>query len=694
MKKTIFAIIFTILGLTGAQTVAAQPPSGSPAPATRIAAALAQNLEQWQTAEVPRERREQAYAKLLEGQRHLWGMTRQRSAAAQAAGARLARQALQKAVELDPKLSEAYTALAELALSLPPNDIEEAILLANIAVKLNPNNYGARRILARLYTIKSRLNTGILDAAWTPKAIAEWKEIARLDPRGAEAWAFLSEFYLRTDKNNERIDALEKWLASAAPLETRFYRTVMGMQEDLSPERASIKLGAAFVKAERRREAVEVLSRLVADQPENAEAVDLLREAVEGADRETAAKAVEALQQAVYSNASNLTLIALLAEVRSRAGKTDDAAGGLREASTRLAATDKNSAAVLQVALGDIYAEAERTADAAAAYEQSLKIRGIEKTTVAATDEDGEFIAQVFGKIIGVYKKANRYEEARLAIERARAILGREDTFADRQLVALNLETGRRTEALQIVRAMRQRQPADESLVRMEAELLADSGRVDEGVALVKNLLKGKTASAPSALSDDFSNYIFISTLYNRAKRGREAVEAANLAFNATDAPERKQIARLTLASAQESSGDFAAAEATLREILRQTPGNPIALNNLGYYLLERNQKMDEALKLIEQAVKIDPTNPSYLDSLGWAYYKLGRYAEAEKYLKNAARRSGGDSATIFEHLGDVYHKQNKTELARSAWQKALNLASDAEDANRLKAKLSGKFPK
>ena len=142
----------------------------------------------------------------------------------------------------------------------------------------------------------------------------EGKRAAR--PRSAEAWAFLSEFYNRTDRNNERIDALENWLASATPLETRFYRTVMGMQENLSPESASLKLGSALIKADRSREAVEVLSRAVADEPNNAEAVDLLREAVENADSETSGRAIEALRQAVYANPSNLTLVELLAEVQ------------------------------------------------------------------------------------------------------------------------------------------------------------------------------------------------------------------------------------------------------------------------------------------------------------------------------------------------------------------------------------------
>lgn len=697
MKKTTLVIILAAaLGLsnaTGANAQTEQPPPPKPKPTAeptpRLSTVLAQNLEQMKSIDIPRERREQAYAKLLEGQRYLWMMSRQRSQSAVMAGGNLARQSLQKAVELDPTLAEGYTALSELILTTPPNDIEEAILLASLAAKVNANSYGARRILARLYTIKSRLNGGVLDVNWAQRAIEEWKEIARLDPRSAEAWAFLSEFYNRTDKNSERIDALENWRSSATPLETRFYRTVMGMQEDLSPESASLKLGSALIKAERSREAVEILSRAVAENPENSEAIDLLREAVENADGASTAKAIEALQQAVYANPANLVLVELLAGVQSRLGKTGDAVRTLQNTIEKLSQSDKNSAAVLQISLGDIYAEAERTDEAIGAFEEALKMRGIDKTALA-TEEESEFANRVFGKIISTNKNANRYTEAKAAIDRARLVFDKEDLFADRQLTSMYLETGKRQEALQVIRGMRLRYPSDESLVRLEATVLTDLGKVDEGVTLIRNLLKGKTASAPSALSDDFSNYIFISMLYTQGKRGKEAIEAANLAFNAAESDERKQIAKLNLATAQHETGDFAAAETTLRDILKQTPRNPIALNNLGYFILERNERFDEALRLIQQAVRIDPTNPSYLDSLGWAYFKLGKFDEAEKYLKSAVRRSS-DSATIYEHLGDVYQKQNKTDLAKIAWQKALNLASGAEETNRIKTKLGRK---
>jgi Flp pilus assembly protein TadD len=186
---------------------------------------------------------------------------------------------------------------------------------------------------------------------------------------------------------------------------------------------------------------------------------------------------------------------------------------------------------------------------------------------------------------------------------------------------------------------------------------------------------------------DEFSDLLFISYLYTEARRGKEAAAAAEEAFAIARSSERKQLARITLASAQHSAGSAAAAEATLREILKETPDNPIALNNLGYFLAERGERLAEAVEIIRRALEIDPENPSYLDSLGWAYFKQGDLDNAERYLREAARRNTA-SATIWEHLGDVLTKRGKNSEARDAYQRALKISSDREETLRIKQKL------
>ena len=235
-------------------------------------------------------------------------------------------------------------------------------------------------------------------------------------------------------------------------------------------------------------------------------------------------------------------------------------------------------------------------------------------------------------------------------------------------------------------------------MLRLEATLLTEMGQVDSAVELIKKRIEtGKSnptgeqtdekRSAAPRLDDDFSNYIFISQLYSNAHRGAEAATTADKAFEVAGTDDRKQIARLMSATAKQTAGRFADAESILRDLLKQSPGNPIALNNLGYFLVERGEKLPEALDLIQRALAIDPTNPSYLDSLGWTYLKLGKTDDAIAKLEQAARLDA-TSATIHEHLGDAYRKKGNFEQAKDAWRKAAIFMTNSPDIARVKEKL------
>ena len=653
---------------------------------------LSKRLENFDASkELPIDSRRQAYAKLMEAQRFMWEAGRQRSQAAVASNVRSARESLMAALDADPGLSEGYTLLAETWVNpnVLPNDIDEAIALSELGVRLNKNNFGAHRLLARLYTFKSHLNGDTLDQANAEKAIAEWKEIARLDPRNAEAWAFLSALYGATKRPNDRIDALKKWQASATPLDPQFYQSIMRGQDGLSPENAGKKLGTALIEAGRMREAIEVLSQMVADDPEDEQSVEELRDALASADNKTAAVAIESLRQAMYANPGNLSLVRLLAEIEAKNGNVADAVKTLDGAIAKIGPNDRASAAALQISVGDIYASADKFTEAAAAYEKAFSIRGLDAAQTLDQDER-EFAMGVFDKLITLYKRAERIQDAKNVILRARKMLGSDDLFADRQLISLYEETGERSEALSLVQTLRQKKPDDVTLLRMEASLLSSSGKVDKAVELIQKRISApeEPKSTSPRLDDNFSNYLFISQLYEDAGRPADSVAAAEKALTLANGSDQKQIAQMMLATAQQAAGKYAEAETILRDILKQTPGNPIALNNLGYFLLERGERYSEALELIQKAVKTDPSNPSYLDSLGWAYFKLEKLDDAEKTLAEAASLDYG-SGTIQEHLGDVYEKQGKKDQARVAWKRAAKLLWRGDDMARINQKLA-----
>lgn len=102
---------------------------------------------------------------------------------------------------------------------------------------------------------------------------------------------------------------------------------------------------------------------------------------------------------------------------------------------------------------------------------------------------------------------------------------------------------------------------------------------------------------------------------------------------------------------------------------------NALVNNNYAYSLSERGERLDEALRMVTISLDADPENPSYLDTIGWVYFKLGNYSEAKKYLEKAIE-IGGERSVMLDHLGDVMFKLGNIDQAKILWQKALDLDS------------------
>jgi tetratricopeptide (TPR) repeat protein len=622
----------------------------------------------------PRERRAQAYTKLLEGQRYVTGLRGGMSANL----VRLAQQSFQQAAALDPTLAEAHTALAELAFFYPPQDFPLSEREATIAARLDANNVGSHRLLSRIYAIKSGLKDNNLDKKAAEQAIVELREVARLEPTDAEAWALLGEFYYALGKSGEAIDAWTRWVAASAPSDQRIFQFVTNGRE-LTTDAANARLGEAYIAAGRTNEAIAAIRRAIALNPENREYSELLSRAFEagGSDANTLAE----LQRMVADDPSNTATVRLLARVQAHSGRVDDAAATLRAAIAKRPKDDRERL-LLRLFLAQIFSDALRYGDAIAVFEELLKERNI-GDSVLNTDDDREIAGVVLQRIINLQKIAGRTSEVTATIERMRRLLGPNDPTAEQEYIEFLRNQGRRQEALAAIRSARLRFADEGEFVNLEAATLTDLGRVDEAITLLRGRLKGSL--------EDFDTYRLISAFNTQAGRGREAVEAARKMLELAPA-ERQDLVNaslIVLSSAQERAGDTKGSEESLRRVLAREPNNATALNNLGYFLVERNERLDEALEMIQKAVRAEPTNSSFLDSLGWAYFKLGKLDEAERHLSEAVRRDAA-SATIQDHLGDLYHRRGKPEQARAAWQKALALAVEADEITRIKAKLNG----
>lgn len=110
--------------------------------------------------------------------------------------------------------------------------------------------------------------------------------------------------------------------------------------------------------------------------------------------------------------------------------------------------------------------------------------------------------------------------------------------------------------------------------------------------------------------------------------------------------------------------------EADLRKILAKDPNNAHALNALGYTLADRTTRYQEALELIERALKLKPDDPFIMDSMGWVQYRLGNTIEAVRLLKNASAIRA--DAEISAHLGEVLWVSGDQDAAESVWREAL----------------------
>lgn len=128
-------------------------------------------------------------------------------------------------------------------------------------------------------------------------------------------------------------------------------------------------------------------------------------------------------------------------------------------------------------------------------------------------------------------------------------------------------------------------------------------------------------------------------------------------------------------------------AEADFRAALALQPANPQVLNYLGYSLVERGEKLDEALAMIERAVAALPDNGAIVDSLGWVLFRLGQYDDAVEILERAATLEPVDPV-INDHLGDAYWAVGRSIEARFQWQRALSFNATEADAQRIRDKL------
>ena len=194
--------------------------------------------------------------------------------------------------------------------------------------------------------------------------------------------------------------------------------------------------------------------------------------------------------------------------------------------------------------------------------------------------------------------------------------------------------------------------------------IYVQTGRTDAAIALLEERLR-QPEPRPQI-------YYYLAVLHLGSSDERKALGVLDQGLDSyPDDADLLYEKALTL----ERLGEKASAREIMRRVIAADPDHAEALNFLAYGLADENRELDEALAMAERAVALKPAG-HILDTLGWVYYRLGRFAEARKAIEEA-RRLLPEDEVILEHLGDVLTALGKLAAARAAYQESLDLKPD-----------------
>jgi tetratricopeptide (TPR) repeat protein len=235
-----------------------------------------------------------------------------------------------------------------------------------------------------------------------------------------------------------------------------------------------------------------------------------------------------------------------------------------------------------------------------------------------------------------------------------------------------------------------ERMPASSPLKRnAQIQLATNLDAADRSDEAIK-ILKGVTAEAPK----DIEAIMALGNIERGRKKFSDCATTYTLAIDAQPGVTDKNtwVTYYYRGICEERSKQWSKAETDMRKALELQPEQPHVLNYLGYSWIDQGINLDEGMKMIRRAVDQRPDDGYIVDSLGWAFYRIGNFEDAVKNLERAIDLKPEDP-TINDHLGDAYWRVGRTLEAKFQWAHARDLKPEAEELPKIEAKIANGLP-
>jgi tetratricopeptide (TPR) repeat protein len=590
------------------------------------------------------------------------------------------------ALDADPNSRLLQDGLADLYFKI--GRIREAVTAAQDQVTKNPDDVEAHTLLGKVYLRSLGDMQSPQSGQMLQMAITEYEKLAQLKPNDVETHLLLGQLYglnhdsakaeaefkaaQKIDANSEEVALNMARLYSEQGDPKRAAEVLNAIPEDDRSPRIEFALGASYEQLKKNKDAIAAYHRALDMDPDNLDTERGLANALlADGQLDEALKVLNGIVAAEPQDAQSQIHIS---EIERRQGKYDDALKTLEKA--KPLAPDS-----LELTYNEalIY-------DSLGRYDEAIGV--LTKLVADSAHADGKYTdaekvnRSIFlDRLAIIYREEDKFAEAVATYKQLTALGGDYVKSGYQGQIDAYRDAHQWKEATAAAAEVAKAMPNDHAIQSMYAGQLADTGQVDEGVALAKAQV-ATTKGTP----DERDARLALAQIYIRLKRWDDAATELNSADALSSKPDDKLYGYFLRGTLYDRQKQYDEAEAEFHKALAIDPQNPTILNYLGYMLADRGVRLPEALAMIRKAVELDPQNGAFLDSLGWVYFKSGQYTLAEENLRKANERINTDP-TVHDHLGEVYEKTGNLKMAVAQWERSMteyahSLPADADPAD------------